>query len=65
VSEGVHKKAKLQVFDEWISALVIHGDAKLDQQKELPGPIETKLDPTDSTKLQVVGFRKDDEASNS
>lgn len=64
-AEGINKKAKLRVLDEWISALVIHGDAKLDQQKELPGPIETKLDPTDSSKLQIVGFRKDEESANS
>ena len=65
VVEELNKKAKLRVLDEWISALVIHGDAKLDQQKAILGPIETKLDPTDSTKLQVVGFRKDEGTANS
>lgn len=60
-SDEFNRRASLKVIDEWFSALVIHGEAKLDQKKEIPGPVATKLDPTDLSKLQVAGFRKDEE----
>jgi hypothetical protein len=56
-----NRKAFLRVMEEWVSALVTQGQAKLDQKKPLPGPVETRLDPSDLSKLQVRGFRKDDE----
>jgi hypothetical protein len=55
-----NKKSSLRVLDEWISALLVHGQAKLDQKKEMPGPVESKLDPTDSSKLQLQGFRREE-----
>ena len=65
VSEGeFNRKASLRVMDEVVSVLVEHGSAKLDQKKALPGPVETRLDPSDLSKLQIRGFRKDEEASS-
>ena len=60
-----NRKASLRVMDEIVSVLIEHGSAKLDQKKALPGPVETRLDPSDLTKLQIRGFRKDEEASSS
>ncbi len=47
--------AFLRVDDEWVSAQVEQGLAKLNQKKNIPGPVETKLDPTDSSKIQIRG----------
>lgn len=62
--ESFNKKASLAVMEEWISATVVHGEAKLEQKDPLPGPIKTRIDPTDRTRLQVEGFRKDEDPSN-
>jgi hypothetical protein len=57
-SEGEWNKASsLKVEEEWVSALVEHGDAKLDQKKAMPGPVETKIDPSDLTKIQIRGYQ--------
>lgn len=47
--------AFLRVEDEWVSAQVEHGHAKLNQKKNIPGPVMTKLDPTDNAKIQIRG----------
>ena len=54
-------KSSLAVMEEWVSATVIHGEAKLEQKDPMPGPVRTRIDPTDRSRLQIQGFKPDEE----
>lgn len=57
-------KSSLEVMEEWVSAVVVHGEAKLEQKDPMPGPVRTRIDPTDRTRIQVQGFRAEDDESS-
>ena len=63
-SKGISQpnpKASLEVMEEWISATVVHGEARLEQKDPIPGPLKTRIDPTDRTRLQMQGFKLEDD----
>ncbi|MBF0196517.1 MAG: DUF342 domain-containing protein, partial [Planctomycetes bacterium] len=52
----VNPKASLRVFDEIVSASIIHGAARLEQKKPARGPVETQPDPENPSRLRLKGF---------
>ncbi|MBF0244036.1 MAG: DUF342 domain-containing protein, partial [Planctomycetes bacterium] len=57
--EDINPKAKLRVYNEIVSAKIVHGEAELMQKSTIPGPVETRREVSNPRILKLGGFRRD------